>query len=300
MHIIYSPEYEVDIGAHVFPTAKYRLIKESLLKEKAASENDFILPQKASIEEVGLVHTAAYIEKLKNASLSYAEILKLELPYSEKLVGASYLCAGGTILTSRYALKEKLSVHLGGGFHHAYADHGEGFCVFNDIAIAVRVLQKECLIKKALVVDVDLHQGNGTAAIFRGDKNVFTFSIHQENLYPYPKDKGSLNIGLSDGSGDEEYLGCLKEAFMRITEEFNPDFAVYLAGADPYKNDQLGNLDISLDGLKERDEFSLGYFCKNKIPAAIVLGGGYAFDIKDTVVIHSNTIKAAGSLLKQP
>lgn len=299
MRIIYSPEYEVDIGAHVFPTAKYRLIKENLLKEKVASENDFILPQKASIGEVGLAHTAAYIEKLKNAKLSYGEILKLELPYSEKLVGAAYLCAGGTILTSRCALKEKLSAHLGGGFHHAYADHGEGFCVFNDIAVAVRVLQKERLIEKALVVDVDLHQGNGTASIFRGDKNVFTFSMHQENLYPYPKEKGSLDIGLSDGARDEEYLRLLKEALPKIIEEFNPDFALYLAGADPYKDDQLGNLDISIDGLKRRDEFSLEYFYKNEIPAAIVLGGGYASDIRDTVTIHSNTIKAANSLLEQ-
>lgn len=293
MHIIYSPKYEVDIGAHIFPTLKCRLIKERLVKEGIAAKQDFIHPQKVTDEEVGLVHTAAYIEKLKTGTLTYVEMLKLELPYSKDLVDASYLCAGGTILAARLALKEKIAVHLGGGFHHAYADHGEGFCVFNDVAIAIKVLQSGHLIKKAVVIDVDLHQGNGTAKIFQGDKNVFTFSIHQENLYPYPKEKSNWDIGLEDGCGDKKYLEFLKEAIERIIREFKPDFAVYLAGADPYQDDQLGSLDISLAGLKERDEFTLRSLYKNNVPVAIVLGGGYACDIEDTVTIHANTVKSA-------
>lgn len=298
MHIIYSPKYEVDIGGHVFPTAKYRLIKERLLKESVVSKDDFLAPQKATDEEAGLVHTASYIAKLKTGALSSAEMLKLELPYSKELVEASYLCAGGSILASRQALGEKISVHLGGGFHHSYPGHGEGFCVFNDVAIAIRVLQKEHLIKKAAVIDVDLHQGNGTAKIFQGDKDVFTFSIHQENLYPYPKEKSNWDIGLADSAGDKEYLRRFRQAVEKIIKEFRPDFAIYLAGADPYQKDQLGNLDISLQGLKERDRFSLRFLYQNNIPTAVVLGGGYAYDVEDTVTIHANTVAAAYELLK--
>lgn len=297
MRIVYSPKYELDIGTHVFPTAKYRLIKERLIKDKIVNEKDFIAPKKAGTEELALAHTKDYIEKLNKGTLSGAEILKLELPYSKELVSAAYICAGGTILASRYALADRISAHLGGGFHHAYADHGEGFCVFNDPAVAIRVLQKEGLIKKAAVIDVDLHQGNGTARIFSGDKSVFTFSIHQEELYPYPKEKSTLDIGLDMGAGDREYLMYLTEAVEKIVCDFNPDFCLYLAGADPYCGDKLGNLALTLAGLKERDELVLSRLYKNNIPVAIVLGGGYAEDVRDTVMIHCNTIKAAYNII---
>ncbi|HDZ76613.1 MAG TPA: histone deacetylase [Candidatus Omnitrophica bacterium] len=299
MKIIYSPKYEVDIGAHVFPTVKYRLIKERLISGELACESDFIQPEKASLENVALVHTKDYINKLNTGTLSYANLLKLELPYSKELAEAAFVCVGGTILTARRSLNDKISVHLGGGFHHAYPDHGEGFCVFNDPAVAIRVLQKEGLIKKGLVFDVDLHQGNGTANIFDNDSTVFTFSIHQEQLYPLPKERSSLDIGLDAGTNDDVYIKHLEESLPKIIKEFRPDFAIYLSGADPYKFDQLGNLELSLSGLKRRDEFVLGEFYNSDIPVAVVFGGGYALNVLDTVEIHSNTVKAAYELVNR-
>lgn len=298
MKIVYSSKYEVDIGGHVFPTAKYRLIKERLIKDNIADIKDFIEPQKAGVEEVALVHTVDYIDKLDKGTLSYAEMMRMELPYSKNLVEAAYFCAGGTILAARNSLDEKIGLHLGGGFHHAYSDHGEGFCVFNDLSIAIKVLQKEGLIKKALILDVDLHQGNGTARIFKGDASVFTFSIHQENLYPYPKEKSCLDIGLDIGTNDKEYLEYLDKAGVKIIKEFKPDFAVYLAGADPYRKDQLGNLNLTLPGLAKRDELVLGSLFRSHVPTVVVLGGGYAQDLEDTVNIHANTVKVAYNLIK--
>ena len=217
MKVIYSPRYEVDIGAHVFPTVKYRLIYESLIARGILRKDDFIEPDFAKDEDILSVHTKPYLERLKNGRLSYRDIIKLELPYSWELAEASFLCAGGTILAVRVALRDKLGIHIGGGFHHAFSDHGEGFCVLNDIAIGIRVAQKDNLIKKALVVDCDLHQGNGTAGIFERDKTVYTFSIHQEDNYPFPKAQGSLDIGLPDGTGDEEYISRLKNNIPQIT-----------------------------------------------------------------------------------
>lgn len=289
----YSPKYEVDLGPHVFPTQKYRLIKELLSQRFGLKEDDFVLPNPASKEIVCLVHTQEYFEKLKNNLLSLEELLRLEIPMNEEIFTASLICVEGTCLASLYALENGLGIHIGGGFHHAFPDHGEGFCVFNDIAIAVKRLIKERLIKKAMVIDCDLHQGNGTAFIFQKEKNVFTFSIHQENNYPFYKPPSSLDIGLEDGAGDKEYLKVLRENIPLIIKEFKPEFILYQAGADPYENDQLGGLRLTKEGLKERDRFIFIQAKENNIPIALTLGGGYALDLHDTVEIHFNTIGEA-------
>ncbi len=291
--IIYSDKYEVDIGSHVFPTKKYRLIKERLIKEKNLHQSNFIQPPLASDEELLLVHTREYIEKIKEGSLSISEMFTLELPYSPQLKEASLITVGGTILACRNALEFGVGIHLGGGFHHAFADHGEGFCVFNDIACGIRKLQKEHKVKKALIIDCDLHQGNGTADIFSNDEDVFTFSIHQQNIYPTVKPPSNLDIGLEEGTQDKQYLKALKDNIPKIIRFFNPEFILYVAGADPYEKDQLGSLLITKEGLKKRDEFIISLIRENNIPLSIVLAGGYAIDLNDTVDIHFTTISLA-------
>jgi acetoin utilization deacetylase AcuC-like enzyme len=207
----------------------------------------------------------------------------------------SWICANATIQACKEALKTGIGVHIGGGFHHAFPNHGEGFCILNDIAIGIRRCLKDKDIKKAMVIDCDLHQGNGTAVIFQNDPNVFTFSIHQEHNYPI-KEKSDLDIGLEDGVGDEEYVACLESRVPSLLKEFKPDLVLYLAGADPYKEDQLGGLALTIEGLRKRDELVIGEARKAKIPVATVFGGGYAREVKDTVTIHINTIKIGLSL----
>ncbi|MFH1238640.1 MAG: histone deacetylase [bacterium] len=293
MKLVYSPKYEVDIGAHVFPTLKYRLIREELLKEGIVKEQDFILAEPAGDEEILLVHTPEYVLKLKTAALSPAEIYKLELPYSAQLVEAAWICAGGTVQACRLAIKQKIGMHIGGGFHHAFSDHGEGFCVLNDIAVAIRALQKDKTIKKALVVDCDLHQGNGTAAIFINDRSVYTFSIHQRDNYPFPKMPSDMDINLEDGTSDKEYLKHLQLNVPAIIDNFQPDLTIYVAGSDPYQYDQLGGLNLTMEGLKRRDEFMMRMCLEKGIPVAVVLAGGYAINTDDTVKIHCHTVKVA-------
>jgi len=299
MKIIYSLNYQIDLGGHIFPTEKYALIRERLLEEKVARESDFLVSPEAEEKDILLVHTPQYLDKLKNGKLSPQEILTLELPYSRELVDASCLCAGGTVLTAKTALSEKIALHLGGGFHHAFQDHGEGFCVFNDVAIAIKVLKRDDGVNKFLIVDCDLHQGNGTASIFSKDEDVFTFSIHQENNYPAIKVPGSLDIGLADGCGDKEYLKHLEKHLPEIIKNFKPSFIFYLAGADPYSEDQLGGLNLTKEGFLARDELVLTQARRNNIPLAIVLAGGYALDLKDTVDIHFQTARAAYRLCKE-
>jgi len=291
--IVYCEEYRVDIGRHVFPTEKYRLIKEKLKSETGLTPQNFVSPKPATDKDILLVHTKDYLNKLKKGTLSPMEEARLELPYSKELVKASYMCAGGTIEACRAAVKEGIGIHLGGGFHHAFPDHGEGFCVFNDIAIGIKRLIKDGDIKKALVIDCDLHQGNGTADIFSNDKSVFTFSIHQENNYPFIKPKSDMDIGLKDRTKDREYLRYLEENIPKIISSFKPDLIVYVAGADPYNNDQIGNLALSIEGLAKRDKFVIDTAKNYNVPVAIVLAGGYAFNKLDTVQIHTNTILTA-------
>ncbi len=293
IRLVYSKDYAVDIGQHVFPTSKYKLIKDQIIRDPSLKERvDFVAPRKAREEDILLAHDKSYMHKLKTGTLSREEMIRMELPYSKQLVDASMFCCGGTILATEIALKDMLGLHIGGGFHHAFPDHGEGFCVLNDIAVAVKRLIKYGPVARALVVDCDLHHGNGTAAIFANDKSVFTFSIHQENNYPFLKPPSRLDIGLEDGAGDSEYLYALSENIPSIIREFRPEFIMYVAGADPYKEDSLGGLKLTKDGLKERDEFIFKQAKASSIPLAVVLAGGYAFSESDTVDIHCNTIKS--------
>jgi acetoin utilization deacetylase AcuC-like enzyme len=292
--IFYSDAYYVDIGAHVFPTEKYRLIKKRLLGDLGiVNKIRFVEPEKPAEEDLRSVHTGEYLDKLKYGKLSTEEVLTLELPYSKELVKTAELFCGGTIGATEAALEDGLGVHLGGGFHHAFGDHGEGFCVLNDIAVAVRKCAREGRLKKALIIDCDLHQGNGTAHIFQNDDNIFTFSIHQENNYPFYKPGSNLDIGLKDRTRDKEYIAHLEKNIPIIITEFRPDFIMYVAGADPYEHDQIGNLALTKEGLGKRDYFVSSQARNYQIPMAVVLAGGYAVKQEDTVEIQFNTIKTA-------
>lgn len=275
---------------------KYRMIYDQLLKDEVVNREDFLEPSEALDSEVLLVHTNQWVERLKKGDLSNLEISTLEMPYSVELIKQTWLCAGGTILTCKRALRDGICIHLGGGFHHAFPSHGEGFCVLNDIAIGIRKLCLDGDIKRAVIIDCDLHQGNGTAYIFARDKDVFTFSIHEEDNYPAIKPKSDLDIGLEDGTGDEEYLALLSLHIPKIIRSFQPEFILYVAGADPYQNDQLGGLALTMDGLKRRDELVISEALRNKIPIACVLAGGYAWNVEDTVKIHVNLVKVAKNL----
>ncbi len=290
---IYSDKYWMhNMKNHVFPVEKYRLIYEKLLMMGAGKE-DFLSPHSASVEDVLLVHTSKYIKKLRAGKLSHSEVMSLELPYSLELFEFALMYVGGTIVAAEQALKEGLAVHIGGGFHHAFADHGEGFCILNDVAVAVEKLKKEGKVDKVMVVDVDVHQGNGTAAILSKKDYVFTFSIHQMDIYPAEKPRSRLDVGLWTGDGDEKYLSALNAHFPRLYEEFHPDLVVYLAGADPFEKDKLGSLKLTKEGLMERGRLIIGEARRRKIPLVVLLAGGYAHDVQDTVAVHLNTIKVA-------
>jgi acetoin utilization deacetylase AcuC-like enzyme len=293
MRLVYSDQYDLNLGDHVFPSVKYKLTKEKLLRDGIALPEDFVEPTPASDEDVALVHHHEYIRKLQTGKLSYLEILRLEIPYSPELIRAVWLCAGGSILAGQLALLDGVAVNIGGGFHHAFPDHGEGFCVLHDVAIAIRRLQKQKSIQRAMTIDCDVHHGNGTAEIFGADPTVFTLSIHQEKNYPYPKPPSNLDINLEDGAEDEEYLAALEEGLDRSLAEFRPDLIFYLAGADPYREDQLGGLRLSLDGLERRDRMVYQKARSRSIPVAVTLAGGYARRVADTVQIHTNTVNAA-------
>ena len=293
IRLVYSKDYAVDIGSHVFPTLKYNLIKEMLLKQSAFKGRlEFVSPRPAKDRDILLVHDAAYLDKLKNGTLTDAEIFSLEMPFSKELVSASLLCCGGTMLAAGIALDSKLGIHIGGGFHHAFPGHGEGFCALNDIAVAIRRVITDKRVKKALVIDCDLHHANGTAVIFKDDPSVFTFSIHQENNYPFLKPKSNRDIGLRDRATDKEYLAALQENIPKIISDFKPELVMYVAGADPYKDDQIGGLSLTKEGLRKRDEFVINQAKNFAVPIAVVLAGGYAYNKEDTVEIHYNTIEA--------
>ncbi len=290
--LIYCDDYDLNLGEHVFPSRKYRMIHDRLLAEKIAAPEDFLAPEPASDEDVLRVHSQEYVHKLKTGTLSREEVMRLEVPYSKELVEAAWLAAGGSILAGRRALQDGWAANIGGGFHHAYADHGEGFCVLHDVAIAIRRLQFDKRIARAMVLDTDVHQGNGTASIFGGDDDVFTLSIHQERNYPYPKPPSTIDINLPDGIGDEDYLAILEKHLHRAFQDFAPQILFYVAGADPYREDQLGGLALTMEGLARRDALVFDYAKRNGVPAAITLAGGYARKLDDTVQIHVGTIVA--------
>lgn len=291
--LVYHAGYDLNLGEHVFPSQKFRLIAEKLVADRIASKEDFLRPQPASDSDILRVHTTEWVQKLKTGTLTHSDIMKLEVPYSQELVDAFWLAAGGTIAAAQAALRDGFGCNLGGGFHHAYPGHGEGFCAIHDVAVAIRRMQSDGSIRKAMVVDTDVHHGNGTAAIFGKDDSVFTLSIHQANNYPAHKPASTLDLNMEDGVSDEEYLGALLPAVRHGLEKFQPDMLFYVGGADPYREDQLGGLDISIGGLKARDSGVFEEARKRKIPVVTTLAGGYARRLGDTVEIHLNTIRAA-------
>ena len=286
MRAVYSPRYEFSLPGHVWPTAKYRLIVEQL-----RGAVDLVPPSPASWDDLALVHTAEYLDKLRSHRLTLGDLVTLELPWTPELADAFRLMVGGTCDAARLALDEGRAAHVGGGLHHAYAEHGEGFCPFNDIAVAIRVLQRDGKIARAAVVDCDVHHGNGTAAIFAHDPAVFTFSIHQQHNYPAHKPASSLDIGLEDGAGDARYLAALRGALPQVIGS-RPDLLVYVAGADPFEKDRLGAFALTKEGLAERDEEVVAAAHAAGIPLALVLAGGYAADVADTVDIQAATVRA--------
>ena len=291
--LVYHERYDLNLGAHVFPSQKFRLIAESLREQGIAAPEDFLVPAPAADEDLLRVHSPDWVRKLKAGALTASEVMKLEIPYSRELVEAVWLATGGAILAAQCALRDGFGMNLGGGFHHAYADHGEGFCAIHDVAVAIRCMQADGAIRKAIVVDTDVHHGNGTAAIFANDPTVFTLSIHQENNYPAPKPPSSLDLGLDDRVEDDEYLEILIPAVERVLAEFAPDMLFYVGGADPFCEDQLGGLMLTKDGLKQRDRRVFESARKRGIPVATALAGGYARNVEDTVRIHVNTVIAA-------
>jgi len=297
--LIYDGRYDLNLGAHVFPSQKYRLIHDQLLSDGIAKPEDFLAPETATDADILAVHSQEYFYKLKTGNLTYAEKLRMEVPYSKELIVACWLAAGGSILAGRRALEDGWAANIGGGFHHAYPDHGEGFCVIHDVAVAIRRLQFDTAIERAMVVDTDVHQGNGTAAIFGGDGTVFTLSIHQENNYPYPKPPSTVDINLPDGIGDEDYLAILEKHLHQAFDHFAPQILFYVGGADPYREDQLGGLALTMEGLARRDALVFDYARRHSVPVAITLAGGYARRVADTVQIHVNAILAARAAAAQ-
>lgn len=306
MKVVYSERYEIPLPGHIWPTTKYRLIADRLRHGFGASSRlrsnpavSLVEPCAASWEDLALVHTGEYLAKLRDNALTPDDIVTMELPWVPDMADGFRLMVGGTITAARCALEDGRAAHLGGGLHHAFANHGEGFCPLNDVAVAVRVLQRSTrfarsgqgLIRRAAIIDLDVHHGNGTAMIFERDETVFTFSMHQQLNYPFFKPAGDLDIGLENGAGDLRYNGLLAEALPRVLAS-RPDLIVYLAGADPYENDRLGGLRLTKAGLAERDRLVLSAARNAGVPLVTVLAGGYATDVADTVDIHTSTILA--------
>jgi len=319
--LVYSDDYYLPIGAHVFPAQKYRRIHERLIESGLAEASDFVTPQPASDQDILLVHTPQYVQKLKTGTLSAREELEMEIPYSPKLVRAFWLAAGGSMLAADFALSDGIAFNVGGGFHHAFPDHGEGFCMIHDVAVAIRRMQRDDKINTAMTVDCDVHHGNGTAAIFAGMRipggplpsrsapragwgqearlrsahagDVFTISLHQENNYPAWKPPSSIDVDLPDEIEDNDYLGWLDNALSSGLRQFDPELLCYIAGADPYREDQLGGLCLTIEGLKKRDELVFRVAKARDIPVMVTFAGGYARIVEDTVAIHCNTVIAA-------
>lgn len=298
MKIVFSREYTVRTPGHVFRADKFEAALKLLLKEGAAARADIVCPAAPDREVLLLAHTPAWTRKALACRFSAADGVRAQLEITRGVARAHLMNVGGTIAAARLALVDGVGVNCGGGSHHAFAGHGEGFCLLNDIAVAVKKLLKERRIKRAMVIDLDAHQGNGTASIFRGDRRVFTFSMHGAGLYPARKERSSLDIGLPPGTGDAVYLAALKGALPRALDKFRPDLAVYVAGADVYKGDLLGGLGLTRAGIRKRDALVFGACRRLGVPAALVLAGGYAKKFGDTARIHADSIKAALASLK--
>lgn len=296
MRVFYTPRYYAYIGDnHIFPIRKFELVRERLLADKTLSPEHLVEPEPASIADVLLVHTEDYITRLCQGTLTPGELRRLGLPWSESLVERSFYATGGTICAAREALDQGIASNLAGGTHHAFPERGEGFCVLNDVAVAVQVLRRDRLARRVAIVDCDVHQGNGTATIFANDNDVFTFSMHAAKNYPLFKARSSLDIELPDGTGDDVYLDQLKNRLPAVFEH-QPEIVFYLGGADPFVRDRLGRLSLSIEGLRQRDAYVLRECRDRMIPIVTVMSGGYGENVDDTVEIHCNTIRSVVSI----
>ena len=291
MIVVHSPRYHIDIGSHVFPTRKYSLLHDRI--RASSMEANVVEPQAATWQQLATVHSGEYLTKLQSGTFEWNELALLEVPWSPEVVEGFRLMTGGTIDAAYFAHETgRPGFHIGGGFHHAFASHGEGFCLFNDVAIAIRLLLGNGVLERAAVIDLDVHHGNGTAFIFESDPRVFTFSMHQEHNYPVHKPRGSLDVGLADGTGDDAYLARLHASLPEVMA-FAPQIVFYLAGADPFEDDQLGGLALTKSGLRQRDRVVLDACGTLGVPVVILLAGGYARRIEDTVDIHYATYEEA-------
>jgi acetoin utilization deacetylase AcuC-like enzyme len=300
MRVCYSDRYQVPLfPTHPFPMQKYRLVRDRLLVEGALTHWHLIEPGLATTEDILLVHTRDYWHRCLTGQLTAAEVRRIGFPWSDALVRRARAAVQGTLTAARHALGDGVASNLAGGTHHAYADRGEGYCLLNDIAVVTRVLQRDGLARRVAVIDCDVHQGNGTAAIFSGDPTVFTFSIHGAKNFPLRKEQSTLDVALPDGVGDGEYLRLLAEHVPPILAEFRPDIVMYQAGVDPHEGDRLGKLKLTHAGLKRRDEFVIGECRRAGIPVVTTMGGGYGKDIRDTVEGHCNTVRVALKFFEQ-
>lgn len=294
MRAYYSDHFVLPLpDGHKFPMAKYSRLRERILAHGIIAPDRLHEAPLASWEDLRLVHEPAYVDAVANGTVPPDVQRRIGFPWSPQMVERARRSVGATIAAARTALDEGTAANLAGGTHHAFADRGEGFCVFNDVAVASRVLQRDRHARRIAVVDLDVHQGNGTAAIFKDDPSVFTFSMHGAQNFPFRKEQSDLDVALADGTGDDEYLALLQAHLPGVLAAQQPDFVFYLAGADPYEGDRLGRLRLTIDGLRQRDEMVIGACRRAGLPLAVSMSGGYAPDIDAIVTIHANTIRTA-------
>lgn len=294
MKAFYTDQFVLPLPSeHRFPMRKYSLLRERVVADGVVAPDNLMVPEAATDEQILRAHEADYLERVKAGTLSPKEIRRIGFPWSAAMVERSRRSSGATIAACRAALEDGTAVNLAGGTHHAFRDHGEGYCVFNDSAIAARAMQAEGRLRRVVILDCDVHQGNGTAAILAGDSTIFTFSIHGEKNFPYYKEQSDLDIELEDGTGDALYLDMLEEGVQRALAMAQADLAIYLAGADPFEGDRLGRLKLTKAGLKRRDELVLGLCRERRLPVAVTMAGGYARNVEDIVDIHAATVRAA-------
>lgn len=297
LKIAYDPIYAHPLPeGHRFPMLKYELIPGQLLYEGTITEENIFAPQPCSRETILLTHDEAYLDKLMNQQLSAREQRVIGFPQSPALTQRELIIAQGTIDCCSYAMQNGVAMNIAGGTHHAFAERGEGFCMLNDQAIAANYLLKNNLAKKILIIDLDVHQGNGTAKLFEYENRVFTFSMHGKNNYPFRKEKSDIDVELPDGTNDETYLKLLTEALPNIIENIQPDIAFYLSGVDVLETDKFGKLKVTIQGCKQRDEFVFNQLKQNNIPCIVSMGGGYSADVKIITEAHCNTFRVAKDL----
>lgn len=299
MKIFYTDTFAIALPKdHRFPISKYALLRKRLIDSSLFKPQDLYIPRAATAAEISRVHDPDYLRRVQNGELTARQVRRIGLPWSPGFAERARRSAGATVEACFAALDDGVAVHLGGGTHHAFKDQGQGYCVFNDSAIAVRALQAEDQIKCVLILDCDVHQGNGTAALFQNDPSAFTFSIHGKNNFPYRKEKSDLDIALDDGAGDSIYLDALRKGLTESLRRAKAELVIYLAGADPYFEDRFGRLALSKEGLAERDRMVFQYCHEAGLPVAVTMAGGYAPNIADTVDIHFQTVLIAAEFQK--